>query len=165
MLKKLFAKRKKAITEKITAPVNGELIRISEVPDPVFAQKMMGDGVAIIPEDGNFVSPAKGEIIKVFPTKHAVGLRTVNGLELLIHIGLETVELNGKGFQTFVVPGQKVEPGELLVKADLQYLEEKNKEIVTPVIITNMEEKVASLETVECGEIKSGDTIINCSIR
>ena len=92
---------------------------LGEVPDPVFSQKIVGDGMAVIPSEGKLLSPVDGEIISVADTKHAYGLRTAEGLELLIHVGLETVHLNGECFQVFVKPGDKVKAGDLLAEVDL----------------------------------------------
>ena len=92
--------------EILYSPANGVVVPVSDVADPVFSQKMMGDGFAVIPADGNIYSPAKGKVLSVFPTKHAVGILLDSGLELLLHMGLDTVELNGKPFEIFVKEGQ-----------------------------------------------------------
>lgn len=97
---------------KILSPMTGEAVGLGEVPDPVFSQKIVGDGMAVIPSEGKLLSPVDGEIISVADTKHAYGLRTAEGLELLIHVGLETVHLNGECFQVFVKPGDKVKAGD-----------------------------------------------------
>ncbi len=159
-----FMKKPKGIEEFIVSPMHGEVIHLSEVPDPVFAQKMVGDGVAIIPKEGTVVSPVKGEVIQVFPTKHAIGIRSEHGLEVLIHIGLETVELNGNGFEVFVSAGQKVVPGERLLKVDLEILNQNNKKSITPIIITNMDEKVGQIELLKGGEVQLGEVIFKCLI-
>lgn len=122
------------------APVSGEVVALEEVPDPVFSEKMMGDGVAIKPKNGDVVSPVNGEIIQVFPTKHAVGIRAENGAEILIHIGLETVSLNGEGFTSFVGEGEQVKQGDKLIHFDMEIVREKAKSSITPIIITNTEE-------------------------
>ncbi|MEH7098109.1 PTS sugar transporter subunit IIA [Neobacillus vireti] len=92
----------KSLVEEVFSPLDGEIVSLSEVPDPVFAQKLIGDGVVIVPKSGKMVSPVNGQVIQVFPTKHAIGIKTKSGLEILIHIGLETVELNGEGFEVLV---------------------------------------------------------------
>ena len=107
---------------------------LGEVPDPVFSQKIVGDGMAVIPSEGKLLSPVDGEIISVADTKHAYGLRTAEGLELLIHVGLETVHLNGECFQVFVKPGDKVKAGDLLAEVDLAYLKERGINPITPVL-------------------------------
>ena|SRR5690554_3143643 len=121
----------------ILAPVNGKIIPITEVPDPVFSEKMMGEGIAFIPVDGKFCSPVNGKVIQVFPTKHAIGIVADDGTEILIHIGLETVALKGEGFTTAVEVGEKVVAGQLLVDVDLDYIRKHASSIVTPMVITN----------------------------
>ncbi|MEJ9211812.1 PTS glucose transporter subunit IIA [Bacillus smithii] len=165
MLKNVFRKRAKKVIEELYSPLSGEVISLEHVPDPVFAQKMMGDGLAIIPSSGKVVSPTNGKIVKIFPTKHAIGLLSDKGLEILIHIGLDTVELNGEGFEVFVQNGQIVKIGEPLLKVDLEYLERKNKEIVTPVIITNILEKVENLEYAAHHVVTKGEILLTCHVK
>ena len=119
---------------KILSPMTGEAVGLGEVPDPVFSQKIVGDGMAVIPSEGKLLSPVDGEIISVADTKHAYGLRTAEGMELLIHVGLETVHLNGECFQVFVKPGDKVKAGDLLAEVDLAYLKERGINPITPVL-------------------------------
>lgn len=120
---------------KILSPMTGEAVGLGEIPDPVFSQKIVGDGMAVIPSEGKLLSPVDGEIISVADTKHAYGLRTAEGLELLIHVGLETVHLNGECFQVFVKPGDKVKAGDLLAEVDLAYLKERGINPITPVLV------------------------------
>ena len=120
---------------KILSPMTGETVGLGEVPDPVFSQKIIGDGMAVIPSEGKLLSPVDGEVISVADTKHAFGLRTAEGLELLIHVGLETVHLNGECFQVFVKPGDKVKAGDLLAEVDLAYLKEREINPITPVLV------------------------------
>ena len=120
---------------KILSPMTGEAVGLGEVPDPVFSQKIIGDGMAVIPSDGKLLSPVDGEVISVADTKHAFGLRTAEGLELLIHVGLETVHLKGECFQVFVKPGDKVKAGDLLAEVDLAYLKERKINPITPVLV------------------------------
>lgn len=120
---------------KILSPMTGEAVGLGEVPDPVFSQKIVGDGMAVIPSEGKLLSPVDGEIISVADTKHAYGLRTAEGMELLIHVGLETVHLNGECFQVFVKPGDKVKAGDLLAEVDLAYLKERGINPITPVLV------------------------------
>lgn len=136
MLKKLFRKTNNQ-TINIYAPLNGKVVPLAEVPDPVFSEKMMGDGVAIIPNEGKVVSPIEGKIVHVADTKHAVGLEGADGTELLIHVGLETVALKGEGFQVSVSTGDKVSVGDELIEFDLDFIKNNVKSIVTPVVITN----------------------------
>ncbi|RKL66583.1 PTS glucose transporter subunit IIA [Salipaludibacillus neizhouensis] len=157
MLKKLFGK-KESVVERITAPINGKVVDITEVPDPVFSQKMMGEGIAIEPSDGNVVSPVDGEVVQVFPTKHAIGLKTKSGLELLIHIGLDTVNLDGEGFEAFVKAGDKVKRGDKLVSFDLEIINEKATSTISPLIITNMDEVVENVEKEFTENAKTSET-------
>jgi len=145
MLKKLFGKKEETPnTITLIAPLSGKVIPLEEVPDPVFAQKMMGDGVAITPTEGKVTSPVDGEIIQVFPTKHAIGIKAKNGAEILIHIGLDTVNMNGEGFTTHIQEGKKVKTGDLLVTYQLDLVEEKARSIITPIIITNSDQMVTT---------------------
>ncbi|AMV60483.1 N-acetylglucosamine-specific PTS transporter subunit IIBC [Pediococcus damnosus] len=119
-------------------PTAGQLLAIEDVNDPTFSQKMLGDGYAVEPSDGKVVSPVDGEIATVFPTKHAIGIKTDNGLEVLVHMGLDTVELKGKPFIVNVSEGQKVRHGDVLATADLQAIKQADKGTTMIVIITNM---------------------------
>lgn len=122
----------------ILTPMNGTVIRIKDTGDEVFSQKMVGDGVTIIPSDGEVLSPVDGEIIQVFDTLHAYGIRSKDGVEILIHIGINTVELKGEGFKSFVKNNQIIKSGDKIAYADLGFLESKGYSLHTPVIITNM---------------------------
>lgn len=122
----------------LVAPFSGELVDITSVEDITFSQKMLGDGVAIIPKDGKLLAPADGKIVQLFHTKHAIGM-DIKGIELLIHVGMNTVELNGEGFTAHVVEGDRVKKGDLLLEVDLELLKEKGYPIETPLVITNME--------------------------
>jgi sugar PTS system EIIA component len=157
MFKKLFGKKENEVVE-LTAPLNGKVIDVTEVPDPVFSQKMMGEGVAFEPIDGQVVSPVDGEVIQLFHTKHAIGIQTKSGLEILIHIGLETVALNGEGFEAFVQVGDKVKRGDKLISFDLDFIKEKAASIITPMIITNTDTIVANLEKNINTTGKAGET-------
>ncbi len=140
MFRKLFKKKEKVTDIVLTAPISGKMLALENVPDPVFAKKMMGDGIAVDPVNGKVVSPIDGKIIQVFPTKHAVGISTNNGVEILIHIGLDTVNLNGEGFTSHVNEGDQVKQGELLISFEIDLVREKAKSTVTPIIITNTED-------------------------
>ena len=164
MFKKLFGLDKKeenepapAGEEAIVAVSNGELVAIEDVPDPTFSQKMIGDGAAIKPIDGRVVSPVEGEILQVFPTKHAIGIRTAGGAEILIHIGLETVNMDGEGFTAHVKEGDKVKIGDLLVDYDLELVKEKASSTLIPIVITNHEE-LESVTVETAGELQAGIT-------
>jgi sugar PTS system EIIA component len=140
MFKNLFKNKKVESEATILQPLEGEIVPLDVVPDPVFSQKMIGDGFAINPTNGSVVSPVDGEIISVFPTKHAVSIKSKGGREILIHVGLETVSLNGEGFTAFVSDGQSVQKGQKLLEADFQSIKDKVPSIITPVIFTNLAE-------------------------
>ncbi|GAA4719791.1 glucose-specific PTS transporter subunit IIBC [Brevibacillus fulvus] len=125
--------------EEILAPLTGEVVDITEVPDQVFAGKMMGDGFAVKPADGLVVSPVNGKVTTLFPTKHAVGLQSDTGLEVLVHVGIDTVKLEGKGFEVLCKDGQLVEAGTPLLKVDLAYLQAQEKPTITPIVFTNLQ--------------------------
>ena len=127
----------KGVTEEVYSVADGQVIELEQVKDPVFSQKMMGDGFAVEPANGNIVSPVSGTVSSVFPTKHALGLVTEAGLEVLVHIGLDTVSLEGKPFEVVVSEGQTVAAGDLLVKADLGAIQAAERETTTVVVFTN----------------------------
>ena len=127
----------KGVTEEVYSVADGQVVALEQVEDPVFAQKMMGDGFAIEPANGNIVSPVTGTVSSIFPTKHALGLVTDSGLEVLVHIGLDTVSLEGKPFTVHVSEGQKVAAGDLLVTADLDAIREAGRKTSTVVVFTN----------------------------
>jgi glucose PTS system EIICBA or EIICB component len=122
------------------APLKGELKPITEVPDQVFAGKMMGDGFAIVPAEGTIVSPVSGKIVNLFPTKHAIGILSDTGREILIHVGIDTVNLKGQGFETLVSENDIVDQGQPLLKVDLEYIKEHATSTITPVVFTNLAE-------------------------
>lgn len=127
----------KGLTEEVYSVADGQVVALEQVKDPVFAQKMMGDGFAVEPANGNIVSPVSGTVSSIFPTKHALGLVTEAGLEVLVHIGLDTVSLEGKPFTVHVAEGQKVAAGDLLVSADLDAIRAAGRETSTVVVFTN----------------------------
>ncbi|QQY78886.1 PTS system glucose-specific IIA component [Keratinibaculum paraultunense] len=151
-----FFKKNKIV--ELTSPMTGKIIPIEEVPDKVFSDKMVGDGVAIEPVDGEIVSPIDGKVATIFPTNHAIGLITKEGLEILIHIGLDTVELNGLGFKRLTKKDAKVKKGDPLMEFDPKLVEEKGKSPITPIIITNMD-KVKKMEK-NTGDVERGNQII-----
>jgi len=121
----------------VYAPLDGRIISLEEVPDPVFAQKMLGDGMAIAPTSAKVLAPFAGKVVAAFPTQHAIGLRSAAGLECLIHVGIDTVTLNGRGFRLLVAEGQVVQQGNPLIELDLDVLRSSGKDMITPVVITN----------------------------
>ncbi|CCQ93107.1 glucose-specific enzyme IIA component of PTS [[Clostridium] ultunense Esp] len=151
-----FFKKNKPL--EIVAPITGDIVPIEEVPDKVFSEKMLGDGLAIDPAEGKVVSPIDGAVVTIFPTNHAIGLVTKEGLEILIHIGLDTVELDGIGFKRAVEKENKVKKGDLLMEFDIDLIKEKGKSPITPIIITNMD-KIKKIDK-NNGQVKKVDDII-----
>ncbi len=150
--------------ETILAPANGKAVPLAEVKDEAFAGEVLGKGAAIIPEDGNICAPCDGEVTVMYPTGHAVGLMSENGAEILIHIGMDTVSLNGKCFSVQVKEGQKVKAGDLLVKADLEGIKAAGLDITTPVVITNTEDYL-EIQMACKGDVTKGTAMINCVSR
>lgn len=146
-------------TFKLVAPVNGKSIPLSETPDPVFAQKMAGDGLAIEPTGNVIVAPADGELTLVFKTKHAFAMTLENGVELLVHIGIETVSLNGEGFEQLTQQGTKVKAGDPIIKIDREFIKSKELPLTTAVLITNPD-ILQSITPVENIETTAGETVI-----
>ena len=132
----MFWKKKKIGT--VYSPCVGQVIKLSEVPDAVFSEKMLGDGVCIVPENGEFYSPVDGKIIQVFDTKHAYSIMSDDGLEILLHIGLNTVELKGEGFTSFVNDGDLVKKGDKIAEVNLLHVQDMGYQLYTPVLVTNM---------------------------
>ena len=147
-------------SEGIASPVNGKAVPLSEVPDPTFAEEMLGKGAAVEPSEGRFYAPVSGTISTVFPTKHAIGITGDKGEEILIHVGLDTVQLDGKYFETAVSEGQHVETGTLLLTCDLEKVREAGYKTITPVIVTNPEDYPA-VSLTRPGEIKAGERLIS----
>lgn len=135
MFKSLFKKVNQSII--LNAPLEGTFVLLEEVPDQVFSEKMMGDGVAILPQNNRLVSPIDGEVVDVFPTKHAISLRSNEGAELLIHMGLETVNLKGEGFEINVKNGDKISKGTQLGIFDIEKIKKLGYEVITPIILLN----------------------------
>lgn len=127
-------------SNQILSPTNGEILELSEVPDEVFSQKILGDGFAIKSNDGVIVSPVDGTVEMVYNTKHAVGLKTNDNKEILIHLGIDTVKLEGKGFKVFVESGQKIKAGDKLIEMDVDFIKKNAKSDISPVVFTNLDE-------------------------
>lgn len=152
-----FMKGKKGMS--LGVPIKGECIPISEVADPTFAEEILGKGIAIKPVDGKVFAPADGTISTLFPTGHAVGLTTPDGVEILVHVGLDTVQLKGEHFKVTVEADQKVKKGDLLLEADLEEIRKAGYDTVTPMIICNSDE----LTDIKCkteGTADIGDEVI-----
>jgi PTS system beta-glucosides-specific IIC component len=145
--------------EIIASPMIGQVVKLENVPDEVFATGAMGKGIAIDPADGTVVAPAAGEITLVFPTGHAIGMRTENGAEILIHVGMDTVSLAGKGFNTFVQVGDKVDAGQKLLEFDLATIREANLPVISPVIVTNSTE-FEDVLTTQDARVNIGDYLL-----
>ena len=142
----------------IGSPVNGKIVPIDTVSDPTFAQEMIGKGVAIIPEDGNFYAPADGTLVALFPTGHAYALNTTDGAEILVHIGIDTVKLNGQCYDIQAKQGDTVKKGDLIVKVDLEGIKAAGYDIVTPVIISNSN-KFSKVEKKD-GNVTAGEAVV-----
>ncbi|MDP4155440.1 MAG: glucose-specific PTS transporter subunit IIBC, partial [Bacillota bacterium] len=147
--------------EVFVSPLKGEIKAISEVPDHVFAEKMMGDGFAIIPSEGKIVSPVDGKIVNLFPTKHAIGIMSNSGREILIHVGVDTVNLKGQGFEILVEENATVKKGQPLLKVDLAYVKEHATSTISPIVFTNLAdgekvviEKQGHVDANEAGIVK-----------
>ncbi len=145
------------ITE-IVAPLSGEIVDIEEVPDVVFAEKIVGDGIAIKPSGDKIVAPVDGTIGKIFETNHAFSIESNTGIELFVHFGVDTVELKGEGFKRIAAEGQKVSKGDVIIQFDLALLESKAKSTYTPVVISNMDEIKELIKMT--GTVVQGETII-----
>jgi len=161
MFKKLWNSFSSSRTLKIVAPISGSILPIEQVDDPVFSQKMMGDGLAILPSDGKVIAPFTGKIAVTFPTGHAVAIQSSEGIECLIHVGLDTVALNGNGFQSYITVGQHVQQGDILMEVDLSLIHQSGKSPVTPIIITNGDKWTMS-DQKKGGDVVAGrDTIFD----
>lgn len=165
MFKKLFGFGSKTNEETIVAPLTGAVKNIEEVPDPVFAGRMMGEGVAIDPTEGLVVSPVDGEIVQLFHTKHAVGIKAKNGTEILIHVGLETVKMEGEGFEAHVSEGQAVKAGDKLISFDLGLIREKAKSTITPIVITNTDAAESIKTTVGVTATKGSTEVMKVTMK
>ena len=152
-------KRKKGTV--ISSPLKGECIPIKEVKDPTFAEEILGKGIAIIPAEGKVYAPADGVVSTVFPTGHAVGVTTPDGVEISIHVGMDTVELKGQFFKTVVEADQKVKRGDLLLEADMEEISNAGYDTVTPMIICNS----SDFSEITCkteGMVEAGEEVMTC---
>ncbi|MDF7670966.1 PTS glucose transporter subunit IIA [Orbaceae bacterium ESL0721] len=142
----------------VIAPISGEIVKIEDVPDVVFAEKIVGDGVAIKPTGNKIVAPLNGTIGKIFETNHAFAIESEDGIELFVHFGIDTVELKGEGFKRVIAEGEQVKIGDTIIEFDLPLLESKAKSVLTPVVISNMD---AISELVkQSGRVEAGKTTI-----
>lgn len=152
---------KKPLVKKleIASPLTGKVVPMAEIPDEGFSTGVLGECVAVIPEDGNVYAPADGVVTSMMDTKHAIGFTTDDGLELLIHVGIDTVELNGAPFEYKTSEGAHVKKGDLLMTADLKAIEEAGKKIITPIIVTNSEDYV-SVKATDSVNVQNGDNLL-----
>ncbi|MBE2895978.1 PTS glucose transporter subunit IIA [Pasteurellaceae bacterium HPA106] len=156
---KLFgSKDNKGAEVEIYAPLSGEIVSIEDVPDVVFSEKIVGDGIAIRPTGNKIVAPIDGVIGKIFETNHAFSMESKEGVELFVHFGIDTVELKGEGFTRIAEEGQEVKKGDTVIEFDLALLEEKAKSVLTPVVISNMDE-ISSMEK-SAGQAVVGETVV-----
>jgi PTS system D-glucosamine-specific IIC component len=145
--------------EEYSSPITGEVKPLEDVPDQVFSGRMMGDGFAVLPTDGVIISPVDGKIVNLFPTKHAIGIESEHGREILIHVGIDTVNLKGKGFEALVAQGDTVKKGQELLRVDLDYVGKNAPSLVTPIIFTNLK-KGQSINLLTKGNVTKGDTVV-----
>ena len=159
----IFKKKEKTVVT-IYSPMNGKVIELKEVPDEAFAQKMVGDGCAIEPDKGIICSPIDGQLMNIFPTNHAIIFETIDGTEMIIHFGIDTVKLDGKGFQKLREPGP-IKIGDEIIKYDLDDIKDGVPSTRSPIIINNME-KVEKIEVLSLGKvIKIGEPIMKITLK
>lgn len=156
----LFSRKK---IDEFVSPANGELIHLDKVNDPVFSQKLMGDGFAVKPSDNEIVAPIGGVIGTVFPTKHALMITSKNGLEIMLHLGIDTVELNGQPFEMFVQENDTVEAGQKLATMDLQKVQDSGKDTPIMTIITNSD-AVKDMGDFEDKSVSAGDKALEITV-
>lgn len=151
-----FFKKSKSKGNEVKAPIKGNLIPLSEVSDDVFSQKMLGDGFAVKPTGQEVVAPVSGTITTLFPTKHAIGIKTVEGLEVLIHLGIDTVELKGEPFKLFVDQGDSVKAGDKLAEMDIADVADHGLDNTVMVVYTNMD-LLKEVKDVDPRPVEAGD--------
>lgn len=149
----------KKVGEVLAAPVQGKAVAISEVSDPTFGQEILGKGVAIIPSVGRVVSPVDGTVEMVFDTKHAISIVSDSGIQILIHVGLDTVSLKGAPFKAYVEAGQKVKTGDLMLEFDIAAIQAAGLETITPIVICNTEDYKEIKASVD-KDVVTGDTVL-----
>lgn len=155
---KLFSKKTPALDNQVYAPANGQLVDISEVSDAVFSSKAMGEGFGVQPTNNQIVAPLTGKVVMVANTKHAIGFQTASGLEVLIHMGVDTVDLKGAPFEVLVKPGDVVTGGQPVAKMDLAAVKEAGLDTVIMTVITNSTDKLKAL-TVHPGAVEKGAVV------
>ncbi|RUM76675.1 MAG: PTS glucose transporter subunit IIA [Sulfurovum sp.] len=150
-----FFKKKQV---EIVSPVDGSLVELEDINDQVFSKKLVGDGVAIVPSSRTITSPIDGVVTRIFPTKHAFMITSPSGIEVMVHVGLDTVDLNGEGFICLVKEGDSVSQACPILEVDFEFLKSKNKDIVTPIIVTS--DKEITLEKSKIGTIREGESLV-----
>jgi PTS system glucose-specific IIA component len=153
----------KAKKQMLVSPADGDIVNLEDVPDEVFSEKMAGDGIAIIPRSNTFVAPVAGIITKIFSTNHAFSIKTKSGLEVLVHIGLDTVALKGEGFKRLANEGDTVSVGKPIISADLEFIESKGKKIITPIVVNHEKELLVSSDQVRT--IREGENLMEVSFK
>ncbi len=141
---------------------SGDIVELEDVKDEVFSQKLAGDGVAIIPLNGTILSPIDGNLSKIFPTNHAF-LITAKDIEVMVHIGLDTVELKGEGFKRLIEEGEKIKAGDAIIEVDLDYLKEKGKDTITPILVNS--QKSITIENKKIGSIKEKEALFEVKFK
>ncbi|WP_241685268.1 PTS sugar transporter subunit IIA [Companilactobacillus metriopterae] len=161
----LFSKKIKDIT--VTTIAEGKYVPIEKVPDKVFSSKMMGDGFAILPSNGKIYAPVSGTVASVFPTKHAITISEKNGLQILIHLGIDTVELNGVPFNILVQEGEKIKQDQLIAEIDLQKLKDSQKDSTCMMLITNMDDvkELTNLDLADSSAITVGTDMVEAKLK
>ncbi len=159
-----FFKKKQDNTFFLGAPVKGKAVDLKEVNDPTFVTGMLGQGVAIIPSEGKIYAPADGEIAMVFDTLHAVSMTADNGVEILVHVGLDTVELKGEGFEGHVKAGDKVKKGDLLLTVDLDVVKEAGYDTITPMLVCNTDD-YAAVEGIFGKDVMPKDDVVSIKMK
>ncbi len=153
----------KAKKQVIQSPTDGQLVELESVPDEVFSTKLAGDGLAIIPMSNTFVAPVSGTLTKIFSTNHAFSIQTNSGLEVLVHIGLDTVNLNGEGFKRLATEGDRVSVGDPIISADIEFIESKGKDIITPIVFNY--EKELTLSNFNERTVREGESIVEVTFK
>ena len=159
-----FFKKKQDNAFFLGAPAKGKAVDLKEVNDPTFSTGMLGQGVAVIPSEGKIYAPADGEIVMVFDTLHAVSMTADNGVEILIHVGLDTVELKGNGFEGHVKAGDKVKKGDLLLTVDLEAVKEAGYDIITPMLVCNTDD-YAAVEGIFGKDVMPKDDVVSIKLK
>ena len=149
--------------EILQSPLTGALVALSDVPDEVFASGLLGKGIAVNPSVGQVIAPADGEVTTLFPTGHAIGIKTNKGAEILIHIGMDTVKMNGDGFKTHVQQGDKIKQGQLLIEFDIDKIKKTGYPVITPVLVTN-HDSYKDIVTADGEKISQGDNLITAAV-